>query len=331
MRFKESLGIEDTSWMGIGRHLSRVVTDSLKEQEKSSDDLQRLLISKGFPDIKLDYIESYLQGNCSFGCFFHHIRDWLKIPASSIFKNSRQEFNQQDLSGLEAYLGEFSLESVDHLSIYPRGEALRRHIATYLIQKYKEPGQNLCYVMTLEGSPLGYTELKEAALAKIRAEEDETDFTEFFLDNCNLRIFPYKNSSYTAHFVPKPEVMDLIMEEEGINLEVWRDIYKNRSFSKLENSGQLFKIYLCLGEGNPDDLVPQKNLSEPEQYEIFCRLGLYNKAQRGELMQPSCMTLSSAGCEPSQTEDRSIYEIYKLHAFMAVHKLITNNLLELLK
>jgi hypothetical protein len=43
MGFKQYLGIEDTSWQGIGRHLARLTLEAMDEVDISRDNLVHLL------------------------------------------------------------------------------------------------------------------------------------------------------------------------------------------------------------------------------------------------------------------------------------------------
>jgi len=145
MDWRESLGIEDSRWIGIGKYIATITTKALESQRKTSSDLTNHLRFVGNEHIEVDYVNEYLSGNASFGCFFPQLRDFLRITGADVFRKNSPEEAQRNLESLDKYLTDCS--NPDSLVIflkYKPGEELRKHVAEVLTEK-REKAMNKPY------------------------------------------------------------------------------------------------------------------------------------------------------------------------------------------
>jgi hypothetical protein len=137
--FKEALGIENARWTGIGEHIAKITGQKLREQNKTSIDLTNRLREVGHKYIEPEYVDEYLCGKTSFGCFFTRFRDYLDIKPLDVFPKASEEEAKVHLAALDNYLLE--TDNLDSLEIFLKhkpGEELRNHVAQTLTKKRDE-------------------------------------------------------------------------------------------------------------------------------------------------------------------------------------------------
>ncbi|MEI7719324.1 MAG: hypothetical protein WCI72_05630, partial [archaeon] len=136
MDWREALKIEDPHWIGIGKYIADVTQNSLDGQNKSGCDLTNYLRSVGNQHIEPDFVQEYLSGSASFGCFFPQFRDFLGITSKDVFRNVSEEEAQRDLKSLDDYLTDtHNKESLVIFMKHKPGEELRKHVAALLTEK----------------------------------------------------------------------------------------------------------------------------------------------------------------------------------------------------
>jgi len=139
MGWKEALGFENPRWIKIGEHIARITQEKLKQQGKGVCDLTNHLREVGNQQIEPAYVEEYLSGKTSFGCFFPQFRGLLGIVAGDVFKNSSEEQAQQYLKSLDRYLTTtLNPEAAEIFLKFKPGEELRRHVRDFLTRKREE-------------------------------------------------------------------------------------------------------------------------------------------------------------------------------------------------
>ncbi len=139
MGWKEALKIDDPRWLGVGRHIAEITKRKLSKQGKDACDLTNHLRDVGNKHIELGYVQDYLSGDVSFGCFFPQFRDFLGVVASDVFVNVSEEEAQRHLQSLDKYLTDS--QNHDSLVIFMKhrpGAELRNHVAQILRTKRAE-------------------------------------------------------------------------------------------------------------------------------------------------------------------------------------------------
>jgi hypothetical protein len=121
--FKEKLPIQDKSWLGIGKHIGGLVKDEFE---------RRNIVIEDFPlsdtIIPSSYLNDYLSGISSFGCFFRQIKDYCELGLEEIF-DKQSNPDENDLGNLLKYLGSVSYESFVPLLAIKSGKELREHLS----------------------------------------------------------------------------------------------------------------------------------------------------------------------------------------------------------
>lgn len=139
MDWKQALEIEDSRWLGIGKYLADITKASLAKENKTACDLTNHLREIGNQHIEPAYVDEYLSGNASFGCFFPQIRDFLGISANDVFRNVSEDQAQTYLKSLDEYL--LDIDNVDSLVIFSKykpGKELREYVRDFLTELRKE-------------------------------------------------------------------------------------------------------------------------------------------------------------------------------------------------
>lgn len=139
MSWKKALGIEGPHWIGIGKHLGEIAKKALNRQSKTACDLTNHLREVGNKYIEPAYVDEYLAGNASFGCFFPQFRKFLGIAASDVFRKATSEEEQKHLKSLDEYLTDSCNEESFVIFLKHRpGRELREYVADFLRKKREE-------------------------------------------------------------------------------------------------------------------------------------------------------------------------------------------------
>ena len=134
--WREALGIEHPRWPEIAVHLAKVTQNAIYKEGKNSCDLTNHLREVGNPYIEPVFVNEYISGKSSFGCFFQQYQDFLKITPTDVFPKATLEQAPIYFKKLTRYLG--STGNVEFLSsylIYKPGEELREHIKRFFTGK----------------------------------------------------------------------------------------------------------------------------------------------------------------------------------------------------
>jgi hypothetical protein len=135
--WREAMGLNRPRWLGIAEQLAKITNLALDRNGKNFCDLTNHLRQAGNQDILPEFIDEYLTGKASFGCFFQQYQEFLRIDPLEVFPKSTPEEAQAHLGKLIKYLG--STHNVEFL-------------VSYMIPK---PGAELrAYIKKLVHSPL---------------------------------------------------------------------------------------------------------------------------------------------------------------------------------
>jgi hypothetical protein len=146
MDWKQALGIEDPRWLGIGKHLAEIVRENLEKKGYRAEDLTNYLRQQRNNHIRLSYVEEYLSGKASFGCFFPLLRNFLDISPGQIFKNSQDRGAEEYLKSLDDYLTDSNNPEALVISLkYKPGKELRDFVRTTLSSKREETLRNKAF------------------------------------------------------------------------------------------------------------------------------------------------------------------------------------------
>jgi hypothetical protein len=138
-KWRESLGIENPRWQKIAQHLAEITNRYLTKSGKTICDLTNHLRDAGNKYIEPRFVEEYLTGNTSFGCFFQQYQEFLGINPSDIFPNAQKEEVQEHLAKLIKYLGATNnLEFLVSYMIHKPGEELRNHVRNLVKEKIEK-------------------------------------------------------------------------------------------------------------------------------------------------------------------------------------------------
>lgn len=136
MDWKEALGISQPNWGGIAKHLAEVTKRKLEKEGRTDCDLTNYLRSQGNDYIELSYVQDYLSGEVSFGCFFPQFRELLNISPRDVFRGLDEEGAKKNLDELDKYLT--NTENPEFLITFMKhkpGEELRNYVAELLRKK----------------------------------------------------------------------------------------------------------------------------------------------------------------------------------------------------
>jgi len=133
MNFKDQLGIEDKSWLGIGKHLGEIVGSRLKQKNKSKADLaahlQIPLEIEGdsiYPNVV--YVDGYMK-SYSFGCFWPSVQKYLGIDPKMLFSDDvTEEELKSAQEQLTQYLTTISYESMVCFMTVQPGKDLQDYV-----------------------------------------------------------------------------------------------------------------------------------------------------------------------------------------------------------
>ncbi len=139
MEWKKSLEIDDPDWLGIGRYIAKITREKLEEQGKEVYELTNHLIFQGNRYLESSFVDDYLRGEVSFGCFFPQYREFLDIKATDVFKNTDKDKAEEYLEDMDKYLTDSSnLESLVIFLKYKPGKELREYVKNTLSKKRQE-------------------------------------------------------------------------------------------------------------------------------------------------------------------------------------------------
>jgi hypothetical protein len=139
VEWKKALEIDNLDWLGIGRHIAKITREKLEEQAKEVYELTNHLIFQGNRYLESSYVDDYISGEVSFGCFFPQYREFLDIKATDVFKNTDKDKAEEYLQDMDEYLTDSSnLESLVIFLKYKPGKELREYVKNTLSKKRQE-------------------------------------------------------------------------------------------------------------------------------------------------------------------------------------------------
>mgnify|MGYP001579136356 FL=1 len=232
MNFKQALGIANPDWRGIGKHLSILTQDALDQSGENAINLTNYLRLCSNRFIEPAYVEEYLSGNTSFGCFFPQFREYLRIEPVNIFPSVDEIQARQGLQALEQYLTDVNNpESLVIFLKYQPGKELREHVACFLSER------RAAFLQTLN--------------TKSRALSDES------LEALDCEISG-ENKQRSNYF------LGLSAWHEAYTCGTFNTLHSSYDTQMISNLAMRLRF-------NVDNLLPMRELTAAERYEVHQR------------------------------------------------------------
>ena len=183
MNWRESLRTENNTWLGIAQKIADITKEAMQSKQQSAEDITNFLRREGAEHIRLAYVEEYLSGSASFGCFFPQLRDYLEISPEQIFQNVLSNDAKQYIKSLDSYLTDSrNLEAlVVHLKYKP-GKELRDFVSQHLTQKREERLRKPFHSIEVEADQEEDKDIFEAIKSYISESQDQ----KFLPEDINL-------------------------------------------------------------------------------------------------------------------------------------------------
>lgn len=261
MKFKTALGISDTSWVGIGKHLGELVNKNLDNRKGGVESLAQQL------EIPHHYLSDYINPttDSSLGIFFSQVAEILNISTADIFKHN----SDNHYTALQAYLSTFCSESFMPFLNCKSLEEFSQHVSAVLNESRGElikkpihfnPSLEVPLIESLKPCLLSHDYPTEQEIKKTRVEGNLAYLPTEYWDRILTQDLNYLN-------------------QNPITIKDWEMMYKKGDFSNVPNTPNISTL-LCRLNLKADTLIPLRSLTDPERYELFIRW----KENRGDVV-----------------------------------------------